>query len=158
MLKRLSKTLVARGKHNTFTLKISWKLQLIPDCSTQTEEKREEINIDEGDTERGPLLSISDTKATSTVSESRGIAPFGQLAGEQQAARADPTAPLPPFALACHEWDNESVRLHANDSDVVFVSNVTIPFANFPRLVDRMRLTLRFRDVANGESIRFYSF
>lgn len=45
-----------------------------------------------------------DTKATSTVSESRGIAPFGQLAREQQAARASDRRPhRAPLALARHE-------------------------------------------------------
>lgn len=66
-----------------------------------------------------------DTKATSTVSESRGIAPFGQLAREQQAARASDRRPhRTPLALARHEWDNESVRLHANNSDVTYLLQV----------------------------------
>lgn len=54
--------------------------------STQKEEKRKK-RIDT------LLLAISDTKATSTMSESRGIAPFGQLAREQQAARASDRRP-----------------------------------------------------------------
>lgn len=52
-------------------------------------------------TEWGPLFPISGTKATSAVSESRRIAPFGQLAREQQAARAlRPSTPPHPFSPA----------------------------------------------------------
>jgi len=101
------------------------------DCVYAKREKQRERNINEW----GSLFPISGTKATSVVSESRGIAPFGQLAREQQAARASDHRPrhTSPLPLVRHEWDNESVRLHANDSGVVLVTSVTMPFVAVSR-------------------------
>jgi hypothetical protein len=70
----------------------------------QKERNREKETLT---TERwGSLFPISGTKATSAVSESRGIAPFGQLAREQRPhapPTIDPATPLLPRSCAMNE-------------------------------------------------------